>query len=98
MITTTEALILGLLAQTPLGAFPSELINRSNGKLKRGSAYALLARMEEAKLVHSEAVPPSEVLALSRTKYKITAAGQNARIEFAEYCHLPVYGNLNFGA
>lgn len=97
MITTTEALILGLLAQSPLGAFPSELINRSNGKLKRGSAYALLARMEEAKLVDSEAVPPTEVLALPRTKYKITAAGQSARIELAEYCNLPISLNFNFG-
>ncbi|HMS26322.1 MAG TPA: helix-turn-helix transcriptional regulator [Burkholderiaceae bacterium] len=97
MITTTEALILGLLAQTPLGAFPSELINRSNGKLKRGSAYALLARMEDAKLVSSESVQPTELLALARTKYKITAAGQNARIELANYCNLPISYDFNFG-
>lgn len=97
MITTTEALILGLLAQSPLGAFPSELINRSSGKLKRGSAYALLARMEEAKLVYSEPVPPTEVLALPRTKYKITAEGQKSRVELAKYCHMPVSYDLNFG-
>jgi DNA-binding PadR family transcriptional regulator len=90
MITTTEAFILGLLAQTPSGAFPSELINRSKGELKRGTAYALLSRMEDARLVQAETVEPTEALALRRTKYKITKAGQHARAELARHCCMEV--------
>ena len=85
MITSTEALILSLLGLQRGGAFGSQLMHLSEGKLKRGSVYALLGRLENAGYVRSDEEPPTEEYALPRTRYAITAMGVRARSEFAEW-------------
>lgn len=91
MISATEALILGLLMQkASSGAYGSELMHSSDGKLKRGSVYSLLGRLEKAGYVESKEVPGTEEFSMPRTKYKITAAGQTARAEFANWVGLPI--------
>lgn len=90
MISTTEALILGLLIQKARGAYGSELVHMSAGKLKRGSVYSLLGRLEKSGLVKSEEEPASASYALPRTIYRITGDGVNARAEFASYVGLAV--------
>jgi len=72
MIPTTEQLILTLLGDRPNGAFASDLIHLSNEKLKRGSIYTTLSSMEQAGLVYSEIVVPTDEDALPRTLYRIT--------------------------
>ncbi|MDP2034177.1 MAG: PadR family transcriptional regulator [Polaromonas sp.] len=84
----TETLVLSLLADSPQGAFGSELMHKSEGRLKRGSVYALLAKLEKAGFVKGTEIPPTDALLLPRTKYKITAAGTLARQEFAQWTGL----------
>lgn len=92
MISPTEALILGLLSQKARGAYGSELVHLSEGKLKRGSVYSLLGRLEKGGLVKAIEEPPSDAFALPRTLYRITGAGVNARVEFAEFVGLSLAG------
>jgi DNA-binding PadR family transcriptional regulator len=75
MISTHEALILSLLSGKTKGTYGSELIHESGGKLKRGSVYALLYRLEEAGLVKATEEPPTSEYSLARTRYRITGAG-----------------------
>ncbi len=81
MITPTEALILGLLAQKGVGMYGS-------GRLKRGSVYALLGRLEKSGYVEPSEDPAAEPGALPRTRYRITAEGARARCEFANWVGL----------
>ena len=90
MITSTEALILGLLADKARGAFGSELIHMSGGKLKRGSVYALLGRLEKSGFVESAQELATDEYALPRTRYRITAVGGLARIEFADWLGMSI--------
>ena len=90
MISTTEALILGLLAQKSVGAYGSELIHLSGGKLKRGSVYSLLSRLEKSNFVESSEEAATDQYALPRTRYRITAQGTRARLEFANWVGMAV--------
>lgn len=90
MISLTEGLILSLLSQSPAGAYGSELVHRSDSKLKRGSIYSLLGRLEKAGLVELIEEPPTEQYALPRTRYRISASGVRARIELANWAGFPV--------
>lgn len=94
--SATETLLLSLLAGTPSGAFGSELVHRSDGRVKRGSVYALLAKLEKAGFVKAAEIPATEAHALPRTKYKITAAGLRARQDFAQWTGLalPAMGGI----
>lgn len=81
MISPTEALVLSLLVGRQ-HAYASELVNASGGKLKRGSVYTTLSRLEDAGFVKSSEEPATDRLALPRTVYRITAEGKAARHEF----------------
>lgn len=88
MITTTEVLILNLLLENPDGCYGSELVHLSEGKLKRSSIYALLGRAETSGLIRAIEEPASATLAVPRTRYKMTAEGRKALIEFAAWTGL----------
>ena len=88
MISTTEALILSLLLTRRTGAYGSELVHASDCKLKRGSIYTLLGRLEQAGLVSSKEEAATEEYALPRTCYRITGEGVRARREFGEWTGL----------
>ncbi len=88
MITPTEAMILSLLRERSDGAYGSQLVYDSDGKLKRGSVYTLLGRLEQAGFVKSKEEPAQDEYALPRTRYKITGAGVKARNEFGVWTGL----------
>lgn len=73
----TERLILELVADRE--AFGLELIQRSGGRLKRGTVYVTLGRMQEKGYVESrtEALPPGAI-GLPRRLYRPTAYGLRA--------------------
>ena len=85
MITPTESLILALLIARPTGAYGSDLLDLSGGRLKRGSVYTLLGRLEEQGLVKTKDDPKTPGFALARSVYQVTAQGQKAFIEFGEF-------------
>ena len=94
MISPTEALILSLLLNRSDGAFASELMHLSEGKLKRGSVYTILGRMELAGLVSSKEEPATEAYAMPRTIYRITGNGISARNEFGNWTGLIPAGGV----
>ncbi len=77
-ISPTESLILDLLE--PAERFGLELVERSGGRLKRGSVYVTLGRMQDKGFVESyqEERPPGAI-GLPRRRYRATAYGLKVR-------------------
>jgi DNA-binding PadR family transcriptional regulator len=74
-----ERLILELLfSDGPM--YGLQLVERSDGALKRGTVYVTLGRMEAKGLVQSEQEPlPPGGIGLPRRIYRPTALGERAR-------------------
>jgi DNA-binding PadR family transcriptional regulator len=72
----TELLILCLLKSEPAGMYGLELVRTSNRKLKRGTVYVTLGRLEEKGYVKSRVKPDADHPGIPRPIYKITAAGE----------------------
>ncbi len=73
-----ERLILELLfSQGPM--FGLQLVESSRGRLKRGTVYVTLGRMEQKGYVESEQEPrPSGAIGLPRRIYRPTGLGERA--------------------
>lgn len=76
-LSPKELVILRMLASGDL--YGQEMVDRSEGELKRGTVYVTLARMEDKGFVesHQESRPQREG-GLPRRKYKISGEGQRA--------------------
>lgn len=85
---------MGLLLQKARGAYGSELVHMSDGKLKRNSVYSLLGRLEKSGFVKATDEAPSAEYALPRTVYRITGQGTRAHAEFADFVGLAVPGKV----
>lgn len=72
----TELVILSLLSDEPGGLYGLELVRLSDEKLKRGSVYVTLGRLEEKGYVHSRAKRDSSHSGLPRPRYTITGHGK----------------------
>jgi DNA-binding PadR family transcriptional regulator len=72
----TELLVLSLLKQSPAGLYGLELVRLSGGKLKRGTVYLTLGRLEERGLVNSKILGPANHPGLPRPTYSIAEAGE----------------------
>ena len=77
-----ELLALRLLIDNPQGLYGSEFVHKAEGKLNRGTVYALLERMVEKGFVREVPEPPSAALQLARTRHHITAEGKAAYSAF----------------
>lgn len=73
-LTGIESLILELLIDKP-DQYGLELVAGSHRRLKRGTVYVTLGRMEEKGLVESAPEPPPEGAGPSRRIYRPTALG-----------------------
>jgi PadR family transcriptional regulator PadR len=72
----TELLILAILSNNPEGMYGLELIRTSGEKLKRGTVYVTLGRMEEKGFIKSRIDKTADKHpGLPRPIYKITGAG-----------------------
>jgi len=79
MPSATEAEILRLLI--PKGeSYGLDLVKTSEGKLKRGTVYVLLDRMEEKGLISSreEETAADGYVGIRRRLYKVTGSGMRA--------------------
>ncbi|HEY2431847.1 MAG TPA: helix-turn-helix transcriptional regulator [Vicinamibacterales bacterium] len=73
-----ERLILDLLIEQP--DFGLRLVQRSTGRLKRGTVYVTLARMQRKGFVRSETETPMPgAIGLPRRIYFATPLGERAR-------------------
>lgn len=76
-VTITEMLVLKLLGEGD--AYGLELVKRSEGKLKRGSVYVLLQRLDAKGFVRSSRKPrSSDAEGSQRRIYSLTGAGARA--------------------
>lgn len=74
-----QALILELLKSSITAPFGLELVEKSDGRLKRGTVYITLQRMEEDGLVESEQERrPDPEIGIPRRRYRITGLGERA--------------------
>ncbi len=80
-----ERLILELLAsEGPM--YGLQLVEQSDGALKRGTVYVTLGRMEAKGLVESQQEPiPSGAIGLPRRVYRPTALGQRMLRAFTAF-------------
>jgi len=72
-LTPTERLILDLLSESEM--YGLQLVAVSRGKLKRGSVYVLLGRMEEKGFVESRPEEKTPHPGLPRRLYRVTRLG-----------------------
>ena len=77
--SSKESLILELLNGSSGSLYGLELVQKSNGQLKRGTVYVTLQRMEEKGLITSEQEPrPNPEIGIPRRHYRITGLGERA--------------------
>jgi PadR family transcriptional regulator PadR len=83
-LSNKEAVILGILISAgEKEMFGLEIINESDGLLKRGTIYVTLQRMEEKNLVESrQEVREKPEMGIPRRLYRATGLGERA---FSEY-------------
>ena len=73
-LSATERLILDLLRESEL--FGLQLVDRSEGALKRGTVYVTLGRMQDKGFVESRTEPlPAGAIGLPRRWYRPTEYG-----------------------
>lgn len=73
-ISPIEQKVLALLGDNP-GLYGLELVKLSKGKLKRGTVYVVLGRLEERGLVHSAVLKKPDHPGLPRPVYGVTGDG-----------------------
>lgn len=77
--SSKEAVILELLKSREDRLFGLELVELSDGLLKRGTVYVTLQRMEEKGLIDSEQEPrPDPQIGIPRRLYKINGLGERS--------------------
>src|SRR4051812_26140572 len=79
-----ELKVLRLLIDNPRGMYGSELVNRSDGALGRGTIYTLLERMVSKGYVKEIEDPPAPEYQLARTRHQITGAGRRALYSYLD--------------
>lgn len=76
-LSKKESLILELLVEGGQERFGLEMVEASNGNLKRGTIYVTLQRMEEKGLIESKKEPRGEgESGIARRLYRVTGHGQ----------------------
>ena len=76
-LSRKEFLILEMLIASGRELFGLEMVEASNGALKRGTIYVTLQRMHEKGLVDSEPEPrTAPEIGIPRRLYKVTGYGQ----------------------
>jgi PadR family transcriptional regulator, regulatory protein PadR len=91
-LSTVEALILDLLADQH-EMYGLELVEESGGRVKRGSVYVTLSRMEAKGYVNSrQEEKTSGAIGLPRRVYRMTATGGRVRDAWALARHVLAWG------
>jgi DNA-binding PadR family transcriptional regulator len=80
LLSKTEALILQIMSDNGFKErYGLELLKLSDGKIKRGTIYTTLQRMENKGFVTSrQEEKPDDISGIPRRLYEITGAGQRA--------------------
>jgi DNA-binding PadR family transcriptional regulator len=91
-LSNKEAIILDLLLdKASRGMYGLELVAESGERLKRGTVYVTLSRMEDKGFVQSGVEPTSEECQLPRRIYRVTGYGQRVHKAW-ELAKLTIHG------
>jgi PadR family transcriptional regulator, regulatory protein PadR len=71
----TQLQVLGLLRDAPAGMYGLEIVEASNGRVKRGTIYVILGRLEEKGFVEARTKRTPGQPGLPRPVYRITGLG-----------------------
>lgn len=95
-VSRKEALILDLLALVGSGEmYGLELVEASDGQLKRGTVYVTLGRMEDkGYVVSAQEVKPPGAIGLPRRMYRLTPLGKRAREAWALVSRKLAWGSV----
>ena len=75
-LSKKEALILEMLASSGRDLYGLEMVELSNGALRRGTVYVTLQRMQEKGLIDSRSEPrPAPAIGIPRRLYAVTGYG-----------------------
>ena len=74
--TETELIILRMLRDEPAGMYGLEMVKASGERLKRGTIYVTLGRMEQKGYVKSKAKADADHPGIPRPIYRITGLGE----------------------
>jgi DNA-binding PadR family transcriptional regulator len=72
----TELLIMRMLRDAPGGMYGLALVKASDGRLKRGTIYVTLGRLEEKGYVRSKVKTDADHPGIPRPMYRLTALGE----------------------
>lgn len=87
-LSPTESLILGLLVRDD-EMYGLEMVTASRGRLKRGTVYVTLGRMEDKGFITSRLeAPPAEAGGMPRRIYRATALGRRVLRAWTQVVHL----------
>ncbi len=87
-LSPTESLILGLLVRDA-EMYGLEMVTASRGRLKRGTVYVTLGRMEDKGFVASRLeAPPPDAGGMPRRIYRATALGRRVLTAWTQVAHL----------
>jgi len=77
-LSNREALIMEILLEQPtVELYGLELVRKSGNRLKRGTVYVTLARLEDKGFIESrEEIPKPSIPGMPRRVYKVTGYGQ----------------------
>jgi len=89
----TELLILSLLQNESADTYALALVKAAGGKLKRGTIYITLGRLEEKNLIEVVAVPHFRHTGLPRSQYRLTGLGRRV-LAAADLTGLPTARGL----
>lgn len=89
--TTSEMLVMRILQSEPQGLYGLQVVDRSDGVVKRGSVYVLLGRLEEKGFVKmirpksdaDHAGKPRPTYRLTGEGAKVLAAAESIGMSFA---------------
>jgi DNA-binding PadR family transcriptional regulator len=70
-----EFVVMSLLVASPKEMYGLEMVERSDGKLRRGTVYVTLNRLEEKGYITSKKEPERAGIAQPRRLYKTTGLG-----------------------
>jgi PadR family transcriptional regulator, regulatory protein PadR len=73
--TLAEMRVMQLLQDAPKGLYGLQIVERSNGAIKRGSVYVLLGRLEEKGFIDVTRTQEANHPGLPRPHYRLNAAG-----------------------
>ena len=92
-LPATERLILEMLVSNDDPMFGLQMVAASRGKLKRGSVYVTLQRMEQKGFIESEQEPHrAGAIGLPRRIYRPTALGKRVLKAWDKLAHELAWG------